>query len=127
MSGLRNINTTKNVINPESHNIIELIFSFLMNRRKLIIINYNKELQNLISVNIEDYKNSCVRFKVGGRNGKGKEYSLATNKLVFEGEYLNGKRNGKGKEYDEDGNILYESEYLNGKKMEKQSNIMTVN
>ena len=104
MSKFKNIKSTINPLNPESSNIIKLIFSFLMNRKKLLIINYNKELQNLISVNIEDYKNSCVRFKVGGRNGKGKEYSLATNKLVFEGEYLNGKRNGKGKEYDEDGN-----------------------
>ena len=31
------------------------------------------------------------------RNGKGKEYFRG--KLIFEGEYLNGKRNGKGEEY----------------------------
>ena len=48
------------------------------------------------------------------RNGKGKEY--CEGKLLFEGEYLNGKRNGKGKEYyykiDE---VKFEWEYLNGK------------
>ena len=45
------------------------------------------------------------------RNGKGKEYR-DNNKLIFEGEYLNGKRNGKGKEYDEDGNLEFEGIYL---------------
>ncbi len=38
-------------------------------------------------------------------------------KLIFEGEYLNGKRSGKGKEYDElNGKLIFEGEYLNGKK-----------
>ena len=32
------------------------------------------------------------------KNGKGKEYNR-NGKLIFEGEYLNGKSNGKGKEY----------------------------
>ena len=40
------------------------------------------------------------------KNGKGcvREYiniELPEMKLIFEGEYLNGKRNGKGKEYNE--------------------------
>jgi len=51
-------------------------------------------------------------------NGKGsaKEYYYYNGKLIFEGEYLNGKRNGKGKEYQEQsGNLIYEGEYLNGK------------
>ena len=49
------------------------------------------------------------------RNGKGKEYDFS-DKLLFEGEYLNMKRNGKGKEYDENGKLLFEGEYLNGKR-----------
>ena len=41
-----------------------------------------------------------------------KEYK--NNKLIFEGEYLNGKRAGYGKEYSEfDNNIIYEGYYLN--------------
>jgi len=41
-------------------------------------------------------------------------------KLVFEGEYLNGKRwNGKGKEYDYDGKLIFKGEYLNGEKIKK--------
>ena len=68
------------------------------------------------------------------RNGKGKEYDWK-GKLIFEGEYLNGKRwngneydpdnnfayklkNGNGliKKYDYDGNLIFEGEYLNGKR-----------
>ena len=36
-------------------------------------------------------------------------------KLLFEGEYLNGKKNGKGKEYYK-GKLTFDGEYLNGKK-----------
>jgi len=50
----------------------------------------------------------------GKKNGKGKEYDFCGN-LYFEGEYLNGQRNGKGKEY-EHGKLIYECEYLNDKK-----------
>ena len=34
---------------------------------------------------------------------------------IFEGEHLNEKRNGKGKEYKK-GKIIYEGEYLNGRR-----------
>ena len=38
-------------------------------------------------------------------------------KLVFEGEYLDGKRwKGKGTEYNNDGKLVFEGEYLDGKK-----------
>ena len=48
-------------------------------------------------------------------NGKGREYDY-DGKLIFEGEYSNGKRNGKGREYDYDGKLIFEGEYFNGKK-----------
>ena len=55
------------------------------------------------------------------KNGKGrvKEYNFG--KLIFEGEYLNGKKNGKGKEYDFMGNLIFEGEYLNGNKVLNKS------
>ena len=64
-------------------------------------------------------------FKLEGsyKNGKGKEYD-EYGRLIYEGEYLNGKRHGKGKEYNEYGNLTFVGEYLNGKKMEKEKNIM---
>ena len=37
-------------------------------------------------------------------------------KLSFEGQYVNGLKNGKGKEYNEEGKILFEGEYKNGKR-----------
>ena len=71
-------------------------------------------------------------FKLEGsyKNGKGKEYD-EYGRLIYEGEYLNGKRHGKGKEYkldyryvyvreaEADGiediyYLYYEGEYLNG-------------
>ena len=53
----------------------------------------------------------------GLRNGKGKKYYINTSGktvLEFEGEYLNGVKHGIGKKYC-DGYLLYEGEYLNGK------------
>ena len=46
-----------------------------------------------------------------------KEY--LDNKLIYEGEYLNGKRNGKGKEYNDNGKLIYEGDYSNGIKVGK--------
>ena len=48
------------------------------------------------------------------KEGKGliKEY-LSNNKLIFEGEYLNGQRNGKRKKYYV-GKLVFEGEFLNG-------------
>jgi len=56
------------------------------------------------------------KYTIGRKNGKGREYKLNINRLIFEGEYLNGKKNGKGSEYDYNGSLKFEGEYLNGKK-----------
>ena len=47
----------------------------------------------------------------------GREYNYY-GKLIYEGEYLNGKRNGKGKEYNFKGKLEFESEYSNNKRVE---------
>ena len=96
---------------------VEKVFSFLEQRIKLDIIIYNKKLQKMLGVNIEDYKKTSGKYKVGEKNGKGKEYTINENKLIFEGEFLNWKKNGKGKEYEEKtGDLIFEGEYLNDKK-----------
>ena len=46
-------------------------------------------------------------------------YNEDNEKLMFEGEYLNGERHGKGKEYNEYGLVLFEGEYLYGEKILK--------
>jgi len=48
-------------------------------------------------VDIKDYKKISGKYRIGEKNGKGKEYLIESNKLIFEGEYLNGEKNGKGK------------------------------
>ena len=55
---------------------LEMIFSFLEQRQKLNIITYNKELQKIFGFNIQDYKEISGRYKIDGKNGKGKEYTL---------------------------------------------------
>ena len=128
-----------NIKDIKSSFIIKRIFLFLYEKQKLSMIIFNKEIQMKCQVDIEDYKKISGKYKIGGINGKGIEYILYTNylvfegeylnkkrngkgkeyffnKLIFEGEYLNGKRNGKGKEYYEDGKPLFEGEYLNGEK-----------
>jgi len=74
---------------------IKRIFSFLYEKQKLKMIIYSKELQKICSINIEDYKKKSGKYKIGEKNGKGKEYIIYTNVLIFEGEYKNGIRNGK--------------------------------
>ena len=93
------------------------------------MIIYNKNLQKILSIGIEQYKIISGKYILGERNGYGKEYEYKKNNfigkgiecnnneiLLFEGEYLNGKRNGKGKEIDYDCRLIYEGEYLNGEK-----------
>ena len=77
--------------------ILNIIFSFINQKKKLNIIINNKKLQKKLEINIKNYEKISERYKIGERNGKGKEYYIG--KLIFEGEYLNGERKGKGKEY----------------------------
>ena len=124
--------------NIKSSSVINNIFRYLYEKKKLELIKYNKDIQKQINVNIINYKHLSETFIIyeesskgkeydsdgklifegeflhGKRNGKGKEYDSYHGKLIFEGEYLNGKRNGKGKKYDLDGSLTFEGEYLNG-------------
>ena len=54
-------------------------------------------------------------YSNGLRNGKGKEYNFRGDKVIFEGEFLNGKKwNGKATDLDnEDG---FEGEIVNGRR-----------
>ena len=95
---------------------IKKLFTFVDEKTKLDIIKYNKNMQNIMDINLTNYKFYGEKYVVYEENGKGKEYDGDYDILLFEGEYLNGKRNGKGKEYYYDGNIRFEGEYLNGNK-----------
>ena len=48
----------------------------------------------MFSVELQDYKKISGKYKIGEKNGRGREY-IFCHELIFEGEYLNGKRNGE--------------------------------
>ena len=112
----------KNVLKPlnfiKSKKILKYIFNHLEIHKKLILLNYNKTLQNKFGITFDDYKSNSKKIKIGGLNGYGKEYISETHKLIFEGKYLNGKKNGKGIEYFENGKKKLEGEFLNGELFE---------
>jgi antitoxin component YwqK of YwqJK toxin-antitoxin module len=100
----------------KSEKNLKEIFSFLGRKKLFNLIIYNKHLQNIFKINIEEYKSLSGKYKIGKKDGIGKVYKLNTNILISEGEYLNGERNGKGKEYYNNDKLKFEGEYLNGKK-----------
>ena len=77
--------------------IIENIFSCLEEKTKLIIIVHNKKYQNLFGFDIDYYRKKSGKYRIKEKNGICKEYTLDENKLIFEGEFKNGKKNGKAK------------------------------
>ena len=108
---------TEALTNIKSAYLIEKVFSFLEENKKLQLMIHSKRYQTIFNINIDSYKKKSGRYKIDGINGLGKEFSLDNDNLVFEGEYLHGKRNGKGKEYTVWGSeLIFEGEYLNGKK-----------
>ena len=116
MAELKEIKPNINLTDIKSSYIIKEVFSFLNEKQKLNMIIYKKDLQKMFLVGIEDYIKISGIFKIVEKNGKGKEYLLEINQLIFEGEYLNRKRNGRGKEISLDGELQFEGEYLNGKR-----------
>ena len=102
--------------NIKSKFILKKVFSFMMKKRLLHLINYNKKLQTELKISLIDYcimSGKCVIYE---GSMQGKIYDVTSNELIYEGGLLNGKKNGKGKEYDKDGKLEYEGEYLNGEK-----------
>ena len=45
-----------------------------------------------MKINIEDYKKTSGKIKIGGINGYGKEYELNKLELIFKGYYKNEKK-----------------------------------
>ena len=99
--------------------LLQSIFSFVDDKKKLKIVQNSKKFQKRLDINIMNYRQMSAKFFIGERNGIGKEYNYDGH-LIFEGEYKNGKKNGKGKEYEHDlilnKKLKFEGEYLNGLK-----------
>ena len=99
----------------KSKYIFKIIFSYLNELIKLKVIKYNKKLQSKIGVGLIYYKHFSGSYIIYETNKKGKQYNIVDNRLLFEGEYLNGERNGNGKDYFDNGKLYYEGEYSKGK------------
>ena len=100
--------------NIRSKYCLENIFSFIDEKKKLLIIMYNKELKKILNRNINFYKGTSWKTLEIDTNGIGRIYNF-NNQLLFEGEYSNKKKNGKGKEY-LFGRLLFEGEFKDGKR-----------
>ena len=99
-----------------SEYFLEKFISNIEEKRKLCLFIYNKDLQKKLDLSIVNYIELSGKYTVEDRNGITKEYNSNNDKLIFKGEYLNGKRNGKGKEYFDEEHIRYVGQYLNGKR-----------
>ena len=84
--------------NVKSQYLVKLLFTFLLHKRKLRIVRYNKQLQKKLDINLIFYKNMTNKYIIYEGKGIGKEYDLE-GKLLFKGQYYNGERNGNGEEY----------------------------
>ena len=102
----------------KSLTILKVILHNIEDEIKLKLIKYNKEIQHKLNLNLVHYKFISGKYFIGNKNGKGKEYSIDNDRLLFEGEYKNGIRNGKGREYydDNDNFLKFKGEYKNGKR-----------
>ena len=92
------------------------VFSLIYENNIFKLLKYNKRLQYEADLNLVIYREFSGRYIADEFNGKIKEYDSYNNKLVFEGENINGKRNRKGKEYNASGILIFEGDYLNGMK-----------
>ena len=97
--------------------ILKQIFSLLIEKTQLELVKYNKIMQEKLNISLINYKAFKEEFIIYETKTKGKIYNASyAKKLIYDGEYLNGKKNGIGKEYYMNGSLKFEGEYLNGKK-----------
>ena len=97
--------------NIKSSYITQILFSYLTELHKLKLAKYSKKLKNKILCLI-NYKIYSGRYIIYETKFKGKEYNGYNNKLIYEGEYLNGERNGTGKEFFDNGYLKYNGQFL---------------
>ena len=103
------------ISNIKSIFIARKVFCFLNEVMKLKLLRHNKNMQSKMNINLINYKTLSGRYIIFEEKQKGKEYDSHNDKLIYEGEYLNGKRwNGTGIEVKN--NYIYKSKYTNDKR-----------
>ena len=78
---------------------IKNIFSYVKEVIKLGIIINNKELQQKLKINIDNYKSFSNKILTIDEEGNGEIRTIKEHTLYFKGKYLNKKKNGYGIEY----------------------------
>ena len=100
-----NINT-KNKESISNENLLESIkskyitqniFSYFNEKIKLKAIKYNKKLQDIMDITLVNYKFFNGKYIIYEKNGKGKEYFISDDRLIFEGNIYMGKEMEKEK------------------------------
>ena len=76
--------------NIKSSYITKILFDSLEEKRKLLLVKYNKTLQNKIDISIINYQ---LFIETYIENKRINEYIINNNKISYEFEYQNGKRN----------------------------------
>ena len=69
--------------NIRSKYIVKQIFSLMNEKQKLNIIKHNKNLQNIIGINLTDYKIIFGKYIKYEKDGSVKEFNIANDKLLF--------------------------------------------
>ena len=63
----------------KSNYLIQYIFSLLNQNRKLKLVKYNKNLQNNLTINLDDYKNLSRKYIIYEKNEKKKNINMIVN------------------------------------------------
>jgi len=102
--------------NIKSSFITKRIILYIDEKRKLKLLKYCKNIRNKVGIDLLNYKLLSERYFIYETKEKGKEYDSYNDRLIYEGEYLNGERNGKGKEYNKVGKLIFVGEFKKGKR-----------
>ena len=81
--------------NIKSSYFIQKIFSYIFEEKKLKLVKYNKCFQKIININIINYIHFQGKYIFYESNEKGKERKCYEDRIIIEGECLNGIKNGK--------------------------------
>ena len=100
-----NFQKLSNLLNDFNFNNDENKFNEMFRILNKSIINFNEKLEYKVDLDENILYEGNVIKGTNIKNGKGIEYKINKDNVIFIGEYLNGERwNGKGTEYDFNGN-----------------------
>ena len=99
----------------KSYFFLQKLFTHLIDKTKLKLVKYNKNLQAELRLKFIDYQLFTKNYIIYESKTKGKEYSWE-GYLIYDGEYLKGERHGKGKEYYHYRGLKFDGEFRNGRR-----------